>query len=127
MTTNKGDRIKNLRINNKMTLEEVGEKIGVSKQTLYKYENNIITNIPSDKIEGLAKVFNISPAVIMGWDKDDGPYYQDKEAAEYAEMLRTRPEMRLLFSASRGISKEEMQEAVNYIEFIKSRNKKWCY
>lgn len=39
MTTNKGDRIKNLRINNKMTLEEVGEKIGVSKQTLYKYEN----------------------------------------------------------------------------------------
>ena len=124
MTTNKGDRIKNLRINNKMTLEEVGEKIGVSKQTLYKYENNIITNIPSDKIEGLAKVFNISPAMIMGWDKDDEQYYQDKEAAEYAEMLRTRPEMRLLFSASRGISKEEMQEAVNYIEYIKSRNKK---
>lgn len=124
MTTNKGDRIKNLRINNKMTLEEVGEKIGVSKQTLYKYENNIITNIPSDKIEGLAKIFNISPAVIMGWDKDDEQYYQDKEAAEYAEMLRTRPEMRLLFSASRGISKEEMQEAVNYIEYIKSRNKK---
>ena len=74
MTTNKGDRIKNLRINNKMTLEEVGEKIGVSKQTLYKYENNIITNIPSDKIEGLARVFNISPAVIMGWDKDDEQY-----------------------------------------------------
>ena len=124
MTTNKGDRIKNLRINNKMTLEEAGEKIGVSKQTLYKYENNIITNIPFDKIEGLAKLFHISPAVIMGWDKDDEQYYQDKEAAEYAEMLRTRPEMRLLFSASRGISKEEMQEAVNYIEFIKSRNKK---
>lgn len=124
MTTNKGDRIKNLRINNKMTLEEAGEEIGVSKQTLYKYENNIITNIPFDKIEGLAKLFHISPAVIMGWDKDDEQYYQDKEAAEYAEMLRTCPEMRMLFSASRGISKEEMQEAVNYIEFIKSRNKK---
>lgn len=123
MTTNKGDRIKNLRINNKMTLEEVGEKIGVSKQTLYKYENNIITNIPSDKIEGLARVFNISPAVIMGWDKDDEQYYQDKEAAEYAEILHTRPEMRLLFSASREISKEEMQEVVNYIEFIRSRHK----
>ena len=86
-------------------------------------ENNIITNIPSDKIEGLARVFNISPAVIMGWDKDDEQYYQDKEAAEYAEILHTRPEMRLLFSASREISKEEMQEVVNYIEFIKSRHK----
>ena len=46
MTPNKGDKIKNLRIQNKMTLEEVGNRIGVSKQTLYKYENNIITNIP---------------------------------------------------------------------------------
>ena len=88
MTTNKGDRIKNLRINNKMTLEEVGEKIGVSKQTLYKYENNIITNIPSDKIEGLARVFNISPAVIMGWDKDDEQYYQDKECWNIAHTPR---------------------------------------
>jgi len=43
MTPNKGDKIKNLRIQNKMTLEEVGNRIGVSKQTLYKYENNIIT------------------------------------------------------------------------------------
>ena len=45
MTTNKGDRIKNLRINNKMTLEEVGEKIGVSKQTLYKYETVSYTHL----------------------------------------------------------------------------------
>lgn len=51
-------------------------------------------------------------------------YYVDPETAEFAEYLRTRPEARLLFSASRGISKEEMQEAVNYIEYIKSRNKK---
>nr|WP_242843822.1 MULTISPECIES: helix-turn-helix transcriptional regulator [Clostridia] len=34
---------------------ELAEKIGVSKQTLYKYENNIVTNIPSYKIELIAK------------------------------------------------------------------------
>ena len=39
-----------------------------SKQTLYKYENNIITNIPSDKIEAAAKIGNVSPAYLMGWD-----------------------------------------------------------
>ena len=50
-------------------------------------------------------------------------YYLDIETAEYVEMLRTRPEIYLLLSASRGISKEEIQEAVNYIEFIKSKNK----
>jgi bifunctional S24 family peptidase/transcriptional regulator len=81
-----------------------------------------------DKISIIAEALNISPVWLIGYDdtssnQSEG-YYVDPETAEYAEMLRTRPEMRMLFSASRGISKEEMQEAVNYIEFIKSRNKK---
>lgn len=88
MTTNKGDKIKNLRIQNKMTLEEVGERIGVSKQTLYKYENNIITNIPSDKIEGLAKLFNVSPALIMGWNDTPKEYYIDPEVSKYAQAVK---------------------------------------
>lgn len=50
-----GNRIENLResINDPQT--ELAEKFGVSKQTLYKYENNIVTNIPSDKIKLIAK------------------------------------------------------------------------
>lgn len=81
-----------------------------------------------DKIAIIANALNVSPVWLIGYDEPSTNqtegYYVDPETAEYAEMLRTRPEMRLLFSASRGISKEEMQEAVNYIEFIKSRNKK---
>lgn len=81
-----------------------------------------------DKISIIAEALNVSPVWLIGYDNTSSNqsegYYVDHETAEYAEMLRTRPEMRMLFSASRGISKEEMQEAVNYIEFIKSRNKK---
>ena len=81
-----------------------------------------------DKIAIIADALNVSPVWLIGYDEPSTNqpkgYYVDSETAEYAEMLRTRPEMRMLFSASRGISKEEMQEAVNYIEFIKSRNKK---
>ena len=123
MTPNKGDKIKNLRIQNKMTLEEVGNRIGVSKQTLYKYENNIITNIPSDKIEGLAKIFNVSPALIMGWDDTPKEYYKDAEVAEFTEDLRTRPGARMLFSAAKDISKEDMEKAVEYIELLKLKHK----
>ena len=50
-------------------------------------------------------------------------YYVDKETAEYAEMLRTRPGARLLFSAATDISKDDLQKAVEYIEFLKSKNK----
>ena len=123
MTPNKGDKIKNLRIQNKMTLEEVGNRIGVSKQTLYKYENNIITNITSDKIEGLAKIFNVSPSRIMGWDDTPKEYYKDAEVAEFTEYLRTRPGARMLFSAAKDISKEDMEKAVEYIELLKLKHK----
>lgn len=66
-----GNRIKKLRIDSNLTQEEVGKIIGSSKQTLHKYENGIITNIPSDKIETLANLFDVSPSYIMGWDNND--------------------------------------------------------
>ena len=43
--------------------------LGTSKQNIYKYENGIVTNIPSDKIELMAQIFNVSPCYIMGWDQ----------------------------------------------------------
>lgn len=63
-----GKRIKALRIERNLTLEYVGQIIGASKQNLYKYENEIITNIPSDKIEKLAVLYGVSPCYIMGWE-----------------------------------------------------------
>ena len=80
-----------------------------------------------DKISIIAEALNVSPVWLIGYDdtssnQSEG-YYVDSETAEYAEYLRTRPEARLLFSASRGISKEDMQKAVEYIEFLKSKYK----
>lgn len=65
-----GERIKKLRLKNDMSQVELSQKIGISKQSLYKYENGIITNIPSDKIELLADVLHTSPSYLMGWDGD---------------------------------------------------------
>lgn len=62
-----GDRIRKQRELLGISQTELAEKIKVSKQTLYKYEMNIITNIPSDKIESIGKFLNTSPAYLMGW------------------------------------------------------------
>ena len=62
-----GEKIKQLRSNMNISQVDFATKIGVSKQTLYKYENNIITNIPFDKIEDIARIANVSPAYLMGW------------------------------------------------------------
>lgn len=63
-----GERIKELRTKLGINQVDFADKINISKQTLYKYENNVITNIPIDKIEVIAQTFNISPAYLMGWD-----------------------------------------------------------
>ncbi|MFR8812267.1 MAG: helix-turn-helix domain-containing protein [Lachnospiraceae bacterium] len=66
-----GERIKNIRTKLGISQVAFADKIGVSKQTLYKYENNIITNIPSDKIEAIAKLSGYSPSYFMGWDNEE--------------------------------------------------------
>ena len=66
-----GERIKKVRNKLGMSQVDFADKINVSKQTLYKYENNIITNIPSDKIEAAARLGNVSPAYLMGWTISD--------------------------------------------------------
>lgn len=132
MTEQIHERIKRLRKQNKLSVDEIVKKLNISRATYYRYESNEIEKLPLTILEPLAKILNTTPAYLMGWQEPHQEnkstqiegYYVDPETAEYAEMLRTRPEMRMLFSTSRGISKEEMQEAVNYIEFIKSRNKK---
>ena len=62
-----GDRIRKQRELAGITQTDLANMVKVSKQTLNKYEKNTITNIPSDKIEEIAKVLNISPAYLMGW------------------------------------------------------------
>ena len=116
MTEQIHERIKRLRKQNKLSVDEIVKKLNISRATYYRYESNEIEKLPLTILEPLAKILNTTPAYLMGWQephqgststlsKQTEDYYLDAETAEYAEMLRTRPEMRMLFSASRGISK----------------------
>lgn len=49
-----------------LTLEEVGNAVGVSKSTVKKWENGFISNMRRDKIEKLAKILEISPVRLLG-------------------------------------------------------------
>ncbi|MDR1410141.1 MAG: XRE family transcriptional regulator [Oscillospiraceae bacterium] len=56
------------------TLEEVATYLGLSRQTVQKYESGVVSNIPSDKIEMLAKYFCVDPSVLMGWEEEPKPF-----------------------------------------------------
>ena len=68
-----GDRIRQVRQEQDVTQQELADYIGVSKQAVYKYENNIVTNIPTDKVVAIAKRLKVSPAYLMGWEEQPEP------------------------------------------------------
>lgn len=51
-----------------LTLDDVAHEIGVSAGTISRWESGDIKNMRRDKIGKLARLLNISPAVIMGWE-----------------------------------------------------------
>ena len=65
----KGERIKRLRLEKGITQEAMAKALKTTKQTISKYENGIVTNIPSDRIESIAELLNSTPEYILGWEK----------------------------------------------------------
>ena len=63
-------RIKELRKAKGLTLEEVGNMVGVGKSTVRKWETGIIANMKRDKIAALARALDTTPAYLMGWQEE---------------------------------------------------------
>lgn len=71
-----GERIKQRRIELGLSVDEVAEKLGKNRATVYRYESNEIENLPVGTLEPLAKILETTPAQLMGWDdeKQDESY-----------------------------------------------------
>lgn len=102
-----GERIKLARENKNLSQTDLASACKVSKQTLYKYENNIITNIPSDKIEAIANYLSISPAYLMGWDNSNN---ENKSKNVINTFILNEHEKQVILAYR---SKPDMQNAVD--------------
>lgn len=67
--------LKDRRIELGLTLEQVGELVGVGKSTVRKWENGLIENMGRDKISKLAKALQVSPLFIMHIEDPDNERY----------------------------------------------------
>lgn len=110
------------------TQREFAAKIGMPPSTLF----SILRNVGGASIDNIIKIckgLNIKPDELaeIGEEitipSETKGYYTNSEAAEFAEYLRTRPGARMLFSAAKDISKEDMEKAVEYIELLKLKHK----
>ena len=70
MSESIGNRIKTLRLSKGLTLEQVGDAVGVGKSTVRKWETGMIANMKRDKIAAIANVLGTTPAYLMGWKEE---------------------------------------------------------
>lgn len=76
------ENIKKARNNLDLTLDDVAKVVGVSRQTIQRYESGVIGNIPSDKLERLAVALKTTPGALMGWDNNNNPELTKKDERE---------------------------------------------
>lgn len=93
-----GKRIKMLRNSAGLTQDELGDKLGVKKAAIQKYESGSIVNLKIETIKKLAEIFEVTPAYIMGWDKFDEEINNDnlKRQIRLAELLSDRFDMEIV-------------------------------
>nr|DAF51834.1 MAG TPA: Repressor protein CI [Podoviridae sp. ctf5T2] len=106
------------------TRMEVAKDNGISYTTLTSWLKG--DNYPRiDKIEMLANYFRVNKAdLIENKYAKNETYYNDPAVTEYAQAIKDNPELKILFDASKDMSKDDIDFVLNTIEMLKKREGK---
>lgn len=85
--TELGQRIKELRLSKKMTLERLGDLVGVGKSTVRKWETGMITNMRCDKIPKLADALGTTPDFLTGLTSEINDTNKSNETDDIIKMI----------------------------------------
>jgi repressor LexA len=110
-----GERIKYYRELAGMTQLELAKKAGVSYQAISKYENGVVTNIPTKRLQLIADALGTNGAVLMGYHEPTETMSADEES-EWLEDLRNDPELRMLLSASSKLNEDDIKYLIALAE-----------
>ena len=113
-----GERIRIARESKRMSQGELGKSCGITKQTIYKYETGVITNIPLDKLQSIADVLGVSSVYLAGWE--------DKSCVDNTSNnsdALSNSEARLV-NIYRSVTGQGQQEMMAHAEYIGERYKK---
>lgn len=98
-----------------LTLEELGQAVGVSKSTVKKWESGYISNMRRDKISLLAKALDMSPTDLICSDDDNS------ENAPKKQNISDESIKFALFNGNEGITDEMFEEVKQFAELVKLR------
>lgn len=100
------DRLRNLRIEKHLTQQELGLKVGLKKEAIYKYEKGIVVNPKRDLIAKLSKVFDVSPCYLL--------CLSDERSAPLKDFTQDEINLIILFRKLNADGQDFVFEQVNY-------------
>ena len=110
-----GEKIRAARESAGLTQEDLGKLCKTTKQTIYKYETGIVTNIPIDKLEAIANALGIQAASLLGWENKKMP-------TEAGEHNVTDDDIKFaLFGGDGEITDSMYEEVRSFAAFVKRR------
>ena len=108
------ERIKMLCRERGISLSLLEKEMGYGNGSLAK-----ANSLKDDRIVEIADFFGISADFLLGRVDDGSSYYMDPEAAAMAQELKTRPEMKVLFDATRNVSPDDIQFVIDMLDRMK--------
>lgn len=124
-----GEMLRKERLNHDLTLEQVADKLGLTPKTIQRYERGerkIKINTLMELTEIFGRDYNEfmdeAKSKTFGYAPKTGHsigYYIDDEVVEMAQEIHENPDLRVLFDASRKVSKEDLQLVVDMIKRLK--------
>lgn len=122
------EKIYMLRKERGLTLEQVGNYVGVGKSTVRKWENGMIENMRRDKISKLAQCFCVPPSYLMGWENDESKSAKTEPMPTLPTLSKEDEDMLNTYLELSDDSKRAVRYAVNMYAKSESQSentKKW--
>lgn len=107
---NVGERIKQRRKSMKMSADQLAERVGVSRSTIFRYEKGDIEKVGPDVLKGIAKALNTTPSFLMGWDEIQESKSKDLEIISIYNELKTPRQKKVLNYADNQLKEQKLEE-----------------
>lgn len=111
-----GYRIKSLRTQIGLSIDELAERLGKNRTTIYRYENGDIENLPLCILDSLAEALDTTPAYLMGWTENK--VYMSNSKTEIEHMENWYSEF-----GNNLFTTEEHEKLIEYAKFLISQRR----
>ena len=113
-------RIENLCKSKGINVTIMCKDTGVSRGSLTDLKSGRKKSLSTETITKISEYFGVSTDYLLGSnimvEAHNEPIYLDDETRDIIDELRTRPEMKILFSVSKNVTKEDIEATVEILK-----------